>query len=91
MTTTATKMGMFMLSEFIEIVVGALATVFLGGYNRPFNDGIRLPGRHELHTVLGGGGPSGGHVFAEDFLVGCFQIQVRWTLQGSDTTSSALG
>ena len=82
---TAMKMGMFMLSEFIEIVVlsALLVTVFLGGYNLPyFNDsGFAFPGG--MNWAL----PSWAVVVLQvgtfslkTFLVGCFQIQVRWTL-----------
>ena len=45
------KMGLFMLSEFIDIVViSALAvTLFLGGYNLPYltDAGFVFPGRRE--------------------------------------------
>ena len=82
---TAMKMGMFMLSEFIEIVVisALLVTVFLGGYNLPyFNDsGFAFPGGVNWAlppwavVVL-----QVGTFLIKTFLVGCFQIQVRWTL-----------
>jgi len=82
---TAMKMGMFMLSEFIEIVVisALLVTVFLGGYNLPyFNDsGFAFPGGVNWAlppwavVVL-----QVGTFSIKTFLVGCFQIQVRWTL-----------
>jgi NADH-quinone oxidoreductase subunit H len=82
---TSMKMGMFMLSEFIEIVVisALLVTVFLGGYNLPyFNDsGFTFPGGvswelpHWAVVVL-----QVGTFSLKTFLVGCFQIQVRWTL-----------
>jgi NADH-quinone oxidoreductase subunit H len=82
---TAMKMGMFMLSEFIEIVVisALLVTIFLGGYNLPyFNDsGFTFPGGVNWAlppwavVVL-----QVGTFSIKTFLVGCFQIQVRWTL-----------
>jgi NADH-quinone oxidoreductase subunit H len=82
---TAMKMGMFMLSEFIEIVVisALLVTVFLGGYNLPyFNDsgftfpgGVNWPLPSWAVVVL-----QVGTFSIKTFLVGCFQIQVRWTL-----------
>ncbi len=82
---TSMKMGLFMLSEFMEIVVisALVVTLFLGGYAVPFlgTEGFEFPGGHAwqlshlavvLLQVLG---------FATKvFLVGCFQIQVRWTL-----------
>jgi NADH-quinone oxidoreductase subunit H len=82
---TAMKMGLFMLSEFIAIVVvsALMVTVFLGGYSFPFlaDTGFVLPGGsgwalpHLAVVIL--------QVFtfsAKVFLMGCFQIQVRWTL-----------
>jgi NADH-quinone oxidoreductase subunit H len=82
---TSMKMGLFLLSEFIEIVVlsALVVTLFLGGYSVPFltADGFVFPG--------GGGwavGPLGVALLqvlsfsAKVFIVGCFQIQIRWTL-----------
>lgn len=82
---TAMKMGIFMLSEFIEIVIvsALLVTLFLGGYSLPYltDTGFVFPNGstwalpHLAVVVL--------QVFtftAKVFLVGCFQIQVRWTL-----------
>jgi NADH-quinone oxidoreductase subunit H len=79
------KMGLFLLSEFIEIVVisALVVTLFLGGYSVPglTPSGFVLPGgatwelSHLTVVVL--------QVLAftvKVFLVGCFQIQVRWTL-----------
>ena len=79
------KMGLFLLSEFIEIVViSALAvTIFLGGYTLPWltDSGFVFPwgGRWDL--------PHFAVVLLQTltftlkvFLVGCLQIQVRWTL-----------
>lgn len=82
---TAMKMGLFMLSEFIEIVVisALLVTIFLGGYNLPFltDSGFVLP------AGLGWALPHLAVVLLQLFtflakviLVGCFQIQVRWSL-----------
>ncbi len=82
---TSMKMGLFMLSEFMEIVVisALVVTMFLGGYAVPFlgDEGFVFPGGLAWHVphlavvllqVLS---------FAvKVFLVGCFQIQVRWTL-----------
>jgi NADH-quinone oxidoreductase subunit H len=82
---TAMKMGLFMLSEFIEIVViSALAvTLFLGGYNLPYltDAGFAFPGGttwampHWSVVLL-----QIGTFSVKTFLIGCFQIQVRWTL-----------
>jgi len=82
---TSMKMGLFLLSEFIEIaVISALVvTVFLGGYSLPWltDQGFVFPWGatwelpHFVVVVL--------QVFAfsaKVFLVGCVQIQVRWTL-----------
>jgi NADH-quinone oxidoreductase subunit H len=82
---TGMKMGIFMLSEFIEIVVlsALIVTVFLGGYNLPWltDAGFVFPGGaewllpHWAVVVL-----QVGTFSLKTFLVGCFQIQVRWTL-----------
>ncbi len=82
---TSMKMGLFLLSEFIEIVVisALVVTLFLGGYTVPFltADGIALPGGG-LWAI----GPLGVALLqvltfsTKVFFVGCFQIQVRWTL-----------
>jgi len=82
---TGMKMGLFMLSEFIEIVVIAalLVTLFLGGYNLPyltdagfvFPDGSEWYLPHAAVVVL-----QVATFAAKTFIVGCFQIQVRWTL-----------
>jgi NADH-quinone oxidoreductase subunit H len=82
---TAMKMGLFMLSEFIEIViVSALAvTLFLGGYNPPYmtDAGFVFPGGatwqlpHAVVVVT--------QLITFDvkvFIVGCFMIQTRWSL-----------
>jgi NADH-quinone oxidoreductase subunit H len=82
---TSMKMGLFMLSEFMEIVVisALVVTLFLGGYTLPFlgPQGFALPGggtwelSHLTVTVL--------QVLAftaKVFIVGCFQIGIRWTL-----------
>ena len=82
---TSMKMGLFLLSEFIEIVVisALVVTLFLGGYTVPFlrPEGLVLPGgatwelSHLTVVVL--------QVFAftaKVFVVGCFQIGIRWTL-----------
>jgi NADH-quinone oxidoreductase subunit H len=79
------KMGLFLLSEFIEIVVisALVTTLFLGGYSVPFlrPEGFALPGgglwelSHLTVTLL--------QVFgftAKVFVVGCFMIGIRWTL-----------
>jgi NADH-quinone oxidoreductase subunit H len=72
---TSMKMGLFLLSEFIEIVVvsALVVTLFFGGYSIPFLPVDALP--HGVVVVL--------QVLAftlKVFVVGCFQIQVRWTL-----------
>jgi NADH-quinone oxidoreductase subunit H len=82
---TGMKMGLFMLSEFVEIVVisALVVTLFLGGYTLPWlrPEGFVFPGGttwalpHMAVVVL--------QVVAfsvKVFLVGCFQIHVRWTL-----------
>ena len=82
---TSMKMGLFLLSEFIEIVVisGLVVTLFFGGYSLPWlqDSGFVFPGGstwdlpHLAVVVLG--------VLAftvKVFIIGCFQIQVRWTL-----------
>jgi NADH-quinone oxidoreductase subunit H len=82
---TSMKMGLFMLSEFIEIVVisALVVTLFLGGYNLPYmtDAGFAFPGgatwslSHATVVVLQV------VTFAvKTFIVGCFQIQIRWTL-----------
>ena len=82
---TGMKMGVFMLSEFIEIVVlGALiTTIFLGGYNLPYltDAGFIFPGGYtwalpQWTVVMMQVATFG----LKTFLVGCFMIQVRWTL-----------
>lgn len=82
---TSMKMGLFLLSEFIEIVVisALVVTLFFGGYSVPWLTpaGFVFPGGatwalpHLAVVVL--------QVLAftlKVFIVGCFQIQVRWTL-----------
>ncbi|UFS72577.1 NADH-quinone oxidoreductase subunit H [Geomonas sp. RF6] len=82
---TAMKMGLFMLSEFITIVVASalMVTLFLGGCNLPYmNDaGFLLPGGTQIalpHLVV---------VVVQMvtflvkvFLTGCFMVQIRWSL-----------
>jgi len=82
---TAMKMGLFMLGEFIEIVVvsALLTTIFLGGYNLPYltDTGFILPFGKTIalsHLTV---------VFLQIctflvkvFLIGCFQIQIRWSV-----------
>jgi NADH-quinone oxidoreductase subunit H len=82
---TSMKMGLFLLSEFIEIVVlsALLVTVFLGGYSVPWltPTGFVFPwgtswDLPHLVVVLG-------QVLAftlKVFITGCVMIQVRWTL-----------
>ncbi len=82
---TSMKMGLFLLSEFIEIVVisALVVTLFLGGYGVPglTATSFALPGGvswelpHLAVVVLQVGAFS-----VKVFLVGCFQIQIRWTL-----------
>jgi NADH-quinone oxidoreductase subunit H len=82
---TSMKMGLFMLSEFMEIVVisALVVTFFLGGYGIPglTAEGFALPGGgvwalpHLAVVALQA------LAFAvKVFLVGCFQIHIRWTL-----------
>src|SRR5262245_12260572 len=82
---TGMKMGLFMLSEFIAIVVvsALVVTLFLGGYTLPglTDAGFALPGGATwsmpqwMVLVL-----QVGTFSVKTFLVGCFMIQVRWTL-----------
>jgi NADH-quinone oxidoreductase subunit H len=82
---TGMKMGLFMLSEFIAIVVLSALTVtlFLGGYNLPWltDAGFVFPGGatwtlpHWAVVIL-----QVGTFSLKTFLVGCFMIQIRWTL-----------
>ena len=79
------KMGLFMLSEFIEIVVisALVTTLFLGGYNLPYltDGGFVFPGGatwalpHAVAVIL-----QVATFAVKTFIVGCFQIQIRWTL-----------
>lgn len=82
---TSMKMGLFLLSEFIEIVVisALVVTLFFGGYSVPWltASGFVFPGGgtwalpHLVVVLM--------QVLAftvKVFIVGCFQIQVRWTL-----------
>jgi NADH-quinone oxidoreductase subunit H len=82
---TSMKMGLFMLSEFIEIVVisALVVTLFLGGYNLPYmtDAGFAFPGG--ATWTIGPLAVALLQVLAfslKVFIVGCFQIQVRWTL-----------
>ena len=82
---TGMKMGLFMLSEFIAIVVvsALIVTVYLGGYNLPWltDTGFAFPGGatwtmpHWAIVVL-----QVGTFSTKTFLVGCFMIQIRWSL-----------
>jgi NADH-quinone oxidoreductase subunit H len=82
---TSMKMGLFMLSEFIAIVVvsALVVTLFLGGYNLPWmtDAGFAFPGGATWNM------PQWAVVVLQvatfsvkTFLVGCFMIQIRWTL-----------
>jgi NADH-quinone oxidoreductase subunit H len=82
---TSMKMGLFLLSEFIEIVVisALVVTLFLGGFNVPFltPQGFALPGGGVWE--IGALGVALLQVLTftlKVFIVGCFQIQIRWTL-----------
>lgn len=82
---SAMKMGIFMLSEFIELVIVAalVVTIFLGGYNLPYltDSGFILPG---------GGALPLSHLtvvllqvitfMVKVILTGGFMIQTRWSL-----------
>lgn len=81
----AMKMGVFMLSEFMEIVaISALVvTMFLGGYGLPgfTATGFTLPGGTTIALSHLGVIVAQVLIFsAKVFIVGCFQIQVRWSL-----------
>jgi hypothetical protein len=77
-----------MLSEFIEIVViprswsrcSAATTCRM-------TDADRLSGGATWSPARQRRGPAGRHVAVKTFIVGCFQIQVRWTLPRQATTS----
>jgi NADH-quinone oxidoreductase subunit H len=76
--------GLFMLTEFIEVVVlGALfTTLFLGGWQLPWvlsGDSLSLFGLHTSNPWLVG--LAGMAVFGgKTFLVCALQIQLRWSL-----------
>jgi NADH-quinone oxidoreductase subunit H len=82
---TGMKMGLFMLSEFIAIVVvsALVVTVYLGGYNLPWltDTGFEFPGGAAWRmpqwavVVL-----QVGTFSLKTFLFGCFMIQIRWSL-----------
>ena len=82
---TGMKMGLFMLSEFIEIVIvsALLVTLFFGGYNPPYmtDAGFVFPfGRtaslpHAAMVLL-----QIGVFIIKVFLAGSFMIHIRWTL-----------
>lgn len=82
---SAMKMGLFMLSEFIEIVVvsALLVTLFLGGYNLPYmtDSGFVLPNgttlaMSHLAVVV----TQVVTFLVKVVLIGCFQVQIRWSL-----------
>lgn len=82
---SAMKMGLFMLSEFIEIVVASalLVTLFLGGYNLPYltDAGFVFPfGGSWALPHLAVVGLQVGTFLLKVFMVGCFMIQIRWSL-----------
>lgn len=75
------KFGMFMVSEFVEIVVlaGVLTTVFFGGYHLPFGGEWLVRQRlfSDYPILLG---TLYGTVFWVKVLLLCwFQLLVRWT------------
>lgn len=81
----AMKMGLFMLSEFIEIVVvsALLVTLFFGGYSVPYlsEGGFDFPfgyqvGLSHLAVVL----LQMASFLVKVCLAGSFQIQIRWSL-----------
>lgn len=73
------KMGLFMLAEFVEIVVISclFTTFFLGGYNLPYvgEEGIALALPQWIKIMMWPG-----IFFVKVFFVCCFQILIRWTL-----------
>jgi NADH-quinone oxidoreductase subunit H len=82
---TSMKMGLFLLSEFIEIVVisALVVTLFLGGFTVPFltAGGFSFPGGVTWEVGALGVALLQVLMFSfKVFIVGCFQIQVRWTL-----------
>lgn len=69
------KFGLFMLSEYVNIITASaiITTLFLGGYNVPFVDGLGLS--PQVLALL--------QVAAFCFKVACvlfFIIMIRWTL-----------
>jgi len=75
------KFGMFMISEFVEVVVlsGVTAAVFFGGYHLPFGEQwlSRLPLFQENPWVWGA---TLGTVFWTKVLFLCWvQLTIRWT------------
>lgn len=82
---SAMKMGIFMLSEFIEIaVISALfSTLFLGGCNLPYmgDQGFTFPGGYAVPLAHGLVVLLQLSVFiVKVLLVSSFQILVRWSL-----------
>ena len=82
---SAMKMGIFMLGEFIEVVIvsALVVTIFLGGYNLPYltDTGFILPGGmtqplSHLTVVL----LQVITFMVKVVLTGSFMIQTRWSL-----------
>jgi NADH-quinone oxidoreductase subunit H len=82
---TAMKMGLFMLTEFITIVVASalLVTLFLGGCNLPYlsDAGFLFPGFGPVALPHLAVVPLQLVTFmVKVFVTGCFMVQIRWTL-----------
>jgi len=81
------KFGLFMISEFAEVVVlsAIIVTVFLGGWHLPIYDHTLAAGLAELQrTTPTWGGIVGGALYATIFwvkvIVLCYlQLAIRWT------------
>jgi len=81
------KFGLFMISEFAEVVVlsAIIVTVFLGGWHLPIYDHTLVAGLAELQrTTPTWGGIVGGALYATIFwvkvIVLCYlQLAIRWT------------
>ncbi|MGA9523916.1 MAG: complex I subunit 1 family protein [Myxococcaceae bacterium] len=75
------KFGLFMISEFAEIVVlsGVITAIFLGGYHLPFGEEWLFQAFFKDHPLLWGGFL--GMVFWTKVLFLCWvQLLIRWTM-----------
>lgn len=75
------KFGLFMISEFVEVVVlsGVITVLFLGGWHLPFGDAWLTAKLTAIHPVVYG--TVAATIFWLKVLVLCFvQFLMRWTL-----------